>query len=95
MEFSSKEYWSGLPFPAPGDLPDPGLKLTSPAWQADSLPQALPGMPKVNYRDKVSLFVLLLLLFYFLNLYTLAMVWYFPFHVEQQWDSLIKPANLM
>ena len=38
MEFSGQEYWSGLPFPTPGDLPDPGIELESPAWKADSLP---------------------------------------------------------
>ena len=38
MGFSKKEYWSGLPFPSPGDLPDPGIKPGSPALQADSLP---------------------------------------------------------
>ena len=44
MRFSRQEYWSGLPFPSPGDLPDPGIKLGSPALevvselQADSLP---------------------------------------------------------
>ena len=32
MGFSKQEDWSGLPFPPPGDLPDPGIKLTSPAW---------------------------------------------------------------
>ena len=37
MEFSRQEYWSGLPFSIPGDLPDPGIKLRSPALQADSL----------------------------------------------------------
>ena len=37
MEFSRQEYWSGLPFPSPGDLPNPGIKLESPALQADSL----------------------------------------------------------
>ena len=37
MEFSRQEYWNGLPFPSPGDFPDPGIKPTSPAWQADSL----------------------------------------------------------
>ena len=45
MGFSRQEYWSGLPFPSPGDLSDPGIKpasLTSPAWQAGSLPLALP-----------------------------------------------------
>ena len=38
MEFSRQEYWSGLPFPSPGDLLDPGTKPTSPALQVDSLP---------------------------------------------------------
>ena len=37
MGFSSQEYWSGLPFPSPGDLPNPGIKPTSPALQADAL----------------------------------------------------------
>ena len=36
-EFSRQEYWGGLPFPSPGDLPDPGIKTRSPALQADSL----------------------------------------------------------
>ena len=36
MEFSRQEYWSGLPFPSPGDLPDPGIKPRSPALQADA-----------------------------------------------------------
>ena len=39
------EYWSGLPFPSPGDLPDPGIEPRSPALQADSLPAEPPGMP--------------------------------------------------
>ena len=38
MGFSRQEYWCGLPFPSPGDLPDPGIKLRSPTLQADSLP---------------------------------------------------------
>ena len=37
MEFSRQEYWSGLPFLSPGDLPDPGIKPVSPALKADSL----------------------------------------------------------
>ena len=41
MKFSRREYWSGLPFPSPGDLPDPGIKPRSPALQADSLPTEL------------------------------------------------------
>ena len=43
MGFSRHEYWSGLPFPSPGDLPDSGIEPGSPALQADSLPTELPG----------------------------------------------------
>ena len=43
MEFSWQEYWSGLPFPIPRDLPDPGIEPGSPALQADSLPSESPG----------------------------------------------------
>ena len=43
MEFSRPEYWSGLPFPSPGDLPNPGIEPGSPALQADSLPTEPPG----------------------------------------------------
>ena len=43
MGFSRQEYWSGLPFPSPGDLPDPGIKLRSPAFQADALTSEPPG----------------------------------------------------
>ena len=42
MEFSRQEYGSGLPFPSPGDLPDPGIEPRSPALQADALPSELP-----------------------------------------------------
>ena len=41
MGFSRQEYWSGLPFPSPGDLPNLGIKPRSPALQADSLPTEL------------------------------------------------------
>ena len=37
-EFSRQEYWSGLPFPSPGDLPKPGIEPGSPALQTDALP---------------------------------------------------------
>ena len=40
-----QEYWSGLPFPSPGDLPNPGIETRSPALQADSLPSEPPGKP--------------------------------------------------
>ena len=42
MGFSRQEYWNGLPFTSPGDLPDPGIKPGSPAMQADSLPFKAP-----------------------------------------------------
>ena len=42
MGFSRQESWSGLPFPSPGDLPDPGIKPMSPALQGDSLPSEPP-----------------------------------------------------
>ena len=45
MEFSRQEYWSGVPFPSPGDLPDPGIEPGSPALQADALPSKPPGTP--------------------------------------------------
>ena len=52
MEFSRKEYWSGLPFPSPWDLPNPGIKSGSPALQADSLPSEPPGKP--NKKQTIS-----------------------------------------
>ena len=47
MGFSRQEYWSGLPFPSAGDLPDPGIKPRSPALQAGSLPTELQGKPAI------------------------------------------------
>ena len=43
MGFARHEYWSGLPFSSPGDLPDPGIEPGSPMLQADSLPTEPPG----------------------------------------------------
>ena len=48
MGFSKQECWNGLPFPSPGDLPDPGIKPGSPALQPDALPSEPPGKPKVS-----------------------------------------------
>ena len=45
MGFSRQEYWSGLPFPSPEDLPDPGIEPGSPTLQADTLTSELPGKP--------------------------------------------------
>ena len=45
MDFSRQKYWSGSPFPSPGDLPNPGVKPGSPTLQADTLPSEPPGKP--------------------------------------------------
>ena len=49
MGLSRQEYWSGLSFPSPGDLPDPGIESVSPALQADDLPTELRGKPCVCF----------------------------------------------
>ena len=58
MGFSRQEYWSELPFPSPGDLPDPGIEPRSPAFQADALISE-PGYLKIFY----NVFVIYLYLF--------------------------------
>ena len=51
MGFSRQEYWSGLPFTSPGDLPNPGIEPGSPALQADSLPSGKPpGKPVIEQK---------------------------------------------
>ena len=57
MGSSRQEYWSGLSFPSPGDLPDPGIEPKSPALQADALTSEPPGKPatkeaKIHNRGK-------------------------------------------
>ena len=58
MKFSTPEYWSGQPIPSPVDRPDPGIKLGSPALQADSLPAELPpelpGLRRSHQRGSIS-----------------------------------------
>ena len=49
MGLSRQEYWSGLPFPSPGDLPDPGIEPRSSALQADPLPIELPGKIQAHF----------------------------------------------
>ena len=48
MGFSRQEYWRGLPFPSPGDLPNPGIEPMSSALQADSLLSEAPGKPFIQ-----------------------------------------------
>ena len=51
MGFSRQEYWSGLPCPPPGDLPNPGIKSHLLHWQAGSLPLAPPGKITTDIAD--------------------------------------------
>ena len=53
MGFSRQESWSGLPFPPPGDLPDPGIEPGSPAFQVDALTSEQPGKPKRRGQQKM------------------------------------------
>ena len=53
--YSREEYWSGLPCPFPGDLPDPGMEPRSPALQVDSLPSEPPG----KSRRQIALYVII------------------------------------
>ena len=55
MGFSNQEYWSGLPFPSPGDLPNPGIEPGSPTLQVDSLPAEPAGKPKNTGVGSLSL----------------------------------------
>ena len=60
MEFQRQQYWSGLPFPSPGDLPNPGLKPGSPALQTDVLPSE-PYQPlcQTQYQNRSTQFLVL------------------------------------
>ena len=62
MEFSRREYWSGLPFPFPGDLPHPGTEPRSPVFQADSLSFEPPRMSLLSPRWPLIITLLCLLL---------------------------------
>ena len=72
MGFSRQEYWTGLPFPSPGDLPDPGIEPWSPTLQADALTSEPPGKPNgdssfhLMYTDLVRVNCIILLYFLFL-----------------------------
>ena len=54
MGFSRQEYRSGLPFPSPGDLPDPGIEARSPALEADALTSELPGNPNLQQKPPAN-----------------------------------------
>ena len=54
MGFSRQGYWSGLPFPSPGDLPDPGIEPRSPSLQADALTSEPPGKPLLGINSQIK-----------------------------------------
>ena len=54
MGFSRQEYWSGLPFPSPGDLPDSEIEPGSPTLQADALTSQPPGKPIFSSKDNLN-----------------------------------------
>ena len=58
MGFPRQEYWGGLPFLSPGDLPDPGIEHGSPTLQADSLPFESPRKPQCNNIPALNLLLL-------------------------------------
>ena len=55
MGFSRQEYWSGLPFPSPGDLPNPGIEPRSSTFQADTLTSEPPGKPSRHATRQIPL----------------------------------------
>ena len=55
MGFSGQEYWSELPFPSPGDLPNPGLEPGSPTLEADALTSEPPGKMEVSLSKRQQL----------------------------------------
>jgi len=57
MEFSRQEYWSGLPFPSPGDLPNPGIEPRSPSLQAGISPTAPPRKTRILKRLPKLLYI--------------------------------------
>ena len=61
MEFFRQEYWSGLPFPSPRDLPDPGIEPMSPALAGRLFTTEPPGKPSVQYKCKFAICLMLMI----------------------------------
>ena len=76
--FSRQEYWSGLLFPSPGDLPNPGIKPWSSALQADSLPAEPPGKPCAQHIAWIKCMSLICRLIYSSSQWD----WKYAFHVN-------------
>ena len=110
MGFSRQEYWSGLPFPSPGDLPNPRIKPGSSALQADSLPSepsAVPYAEGVAYRwycgephllfSSITLrFICLSLLFTYSSIYLFITSTDFSYNFQDpSWDLLEDSSPLL
>ena len=94
MGFSRQEYWSGLPFPSPGDLPNPGTEPGSPALQADALPSEPPGEGLWGYHQMHKLGGGGGQEALFWWKYRLAHMRYFPLHTwtSQQEEKIVNQA---
>ena len=87
MRFSRQEYWSGLPFPSPWGLPDPGIEPRSPALQADSLPLSHQGSPLFSYCSSDFEFSLVRLSF------KRSLVWTLPYKHCIAWPYKTNSLN--
>ena len=76
MGFSKQEYLSGLPFPSPSDLPNPGIEPGSPALQTDALPSESLEALMLNNDLNVTLTILRTLLFLWITKYKLDYFYY-------------------
>ena len=92
MEFSRLEYWSWLPFPLPGDLPDPGIEPRSPTLQANSLPfEPLRKLPK-DERNEIQLYIYIY--FFFSGNWVThdILTWYVFSTVMQKYINVFSPS---
>ena len=100
MEFSRQEYWSGLPFPPPGDLHNPGIEPRSPTLQVDSLPAELWGNSRNLKRDHKFSGILIFIFFICIGS-KMQWIWKNPFrsipmtigNFHLQFTSYLTPNN--
>ena len=90
MGFSRQEYWSGLPFPSPGDLPDPGIETRSPTLQADTLSSEPPGKPSDAY---IFPFLLWFSLLFFSQLFVKTAILLFCISFPWGWSWSLSPVQ--
>ena len=84
MGFSRQEYWCGWPFPSPGDLPDPGIKPTSPAF-----PASAGGFFTTEPPGKPYIYICIYLLFQILSLYRVLKILFSVLHSRPYWLSIL------